>query len=980
MNSKHNLGTFATRLLGGAALGAVLSTGAFAQPAENELVVTAQRQEQSIQDVPIAVSAFSSQDLQDRQLETFQDIQFNIPNFAYTKNQFTSSTIVLRGIGALAIGASTEPSVSVHLNDLFLSSPRLFESEFFDVERLEVLRGPQGTLFGRNATGGAINVITNKAQTDKVGGYVDAEYGNFDAAKIQGALNLPLTDRLAFRIAGTTIQRGGYTTNEFDNSKVDDRNVYSLRASTRWLPTNNTTIDFIASYLKENDSRLRSQKQACEQGPLSPLLGCDPNGPRRFDQQDLRASFLANASQQTLGALFGAPTAAFGLVSLNAPILGQQQPAGVRQIIHDTRPQYNAEESIFEVNAKHDFEKFSIKFDGGYGNSKVASREDFDAGVGPVLNRPAAVCAPLAFGGLPAICNFTGGPGAASFPLSNFDVGITGPSNGLVGSIGGNNQSRSANYQSADLSIGETDYWSVETIINSDFDGRFNFLLGSRHDRSNGFADYGVAATSLDYFSALGGTLAAVGGGVPNAANTGFGLYVPYFYNDTDDSFLRSTSAFGEIYVDLTSKLKFTGGIRHNFDTKGVRDRGNLLDSFGGLVAGTLPPALAIVPFGTQSVRPLLDPNELVQGTTGAVNDFRVAQSQFNSTTGRAVLQYTPSENVQIYTSWTRGFKAGGFNPRATTAGLPLTFDPEVINAFELGVKSNLFGGLLQANATGFYYRYSGLQVGRTVGNTAINDNVDARVWGLEGEFAVHPTRNLVGYLNASYLNTTVKNFSTFDPRNPTAGDPNAELVRDLITSTNCVITRNPGAAPLLLQNGGSLLAGPFAPLNALIGGIAGVPGVGAYSFCSQLASNIGAINLATGGTRGYAVSAGVAPDLSGNELPGAPTFKVSAGLQYTFDIGGWEVVPRADAFYQNRFFGSIFNTEQDRIDGYAYANAQIKIAPQNSQWSARFFVQNLSNSEAITGTFDIGQGGGNFQNLFYLEPRRWGFGVNYAF
>lgn len=89
--------------------------------------------------------------------------------------------------------APTEPSVSIHQNDVYIQAPRLFETEFFDIERLEILRGPQGTLFGRNATGGVINVITRKASTDAVAGYVDAEYGNYESVKVNGALNVPIS-------------------------------------------------------------------------------------------------------------------------------------------------------------------------------------------------------------------------------------------------------------------------------------------------------------------------------------------------------------------------------------------------------------------------------------------------------------------------------------------------------------------------------------------------------------------------------------------------------------------------------------------------------------------------------------------------------------------------------------------------------------------------------------------------------------------
>jgi outer membrane receptor protein involved in Fe transport len=966
------------RLLCGAAVSAIAATSAFAQSISDEIVVTAQRQEQSVQDVPIAVSAFGGEDLAARQLESFQDIQFNVPNFNFSKSQFTGSTIVLRGIGALAVGASTEPAVSIHQNDVYIQAPRLFETEFFDIERLEILRGPQGTLFGRNATGGVINVITKKASTEGVEGYVDAEYGNYDAMKVQGAINVPLSDTIAFRLAGTAIQRDGYTTNVFDGTDIDDRDIYALRGSARWLATENTTIDLTASYMRESDSRTRSQKQACEEGPLSGLLGCDPNLPLDVTgRQDLRGGFLANTSTSTFPLITGNPaTAAYGLVSLGAPIYGATQPTDLRSVNIDTRPQYDAEETIFMLNAKHDFETFSVKLNAGWGNSKIASKQDFDAGVGPTLTRPAVICAPVAFGGLPAVCNLTGGAaGPVTFPLSAFDVGITN-SNGLVGFIGGNIQDRSANYRAVDLSIGETDYWSVEGILNTDFDGRFNFLLGVSHAESNGYADYAVATTGLDYFAYVGGTLSAIGAGIPNAATTGYSFYTPYFWNDTDDSFLESTSVFGEVYFDITDTLKLTGGVRHNWDTKGVRDRGNLLESAGSSVSGVPVSVPPIVPFGTPSVRPLLDANELVQCpslevfcATGGRNDFRVVESDFNATTGRALLQWTPTDSVQVYASWTRGFKPGGFNPRTLTAlNIPLTFDPEVIKAYELGIKSNIFDGMLQANLTGFYYDYSGLQVSRIFANTSINENIDATVWGLEGEFVLRPTDRLIANMNVAYLNSEAGDFTTIDSRDPTQGTANAELFSDVTNGSDCVVTRNAGAPALI----GTVFGGPFAALNPIV--------ASPFSVCSALRANIATINLATGGTRGYAVVDGIPVNVEGNQLPGSPEFKISGGLQYTFGMGSFEMTPRVDAFYQSSLQTNIFNDIQDTVDGYAYLNAQVRFQPTDANWSVRFFMQNVTNNDAITGAFDVGSGAGNFQNLFILEPRRWGVGLNMTF
>ncbi|MGE0408259.1 MAG: TonB-dependent receptor [Amphiplicatus sp.] len=985
MKAKKHLTSRAGRLFSGAAIGALAIGGAAAQPlSDDEIVVTAQRTEQSVQDVPIAVSAFGGNDLQKRQMETFSDIQFNIPNFQFTRTQFTASAVSIRGIGNFLVASSSEDTVSVHLNDMFLSTPRLFETEFFDVERLEILRGPQGTLFGRNATGGVINVITAKADPDAVEGYIDGEYGNYQSAKVQGALNVPLSDTLALRLAGITTQRDGYTKNLFDGSNIDDRDIYSIRASARWLATPNTTVDVTASHMREDDHRMRFQKQACEAGPLSPLLGCDPNGPRRFDQADLRATLLANTSVETFTELGGAAAgAAYGLVSLaGGPIYGAAQPTDMRVVAWDTTPQYDAEETILMANVKHDFESFALKLNGGWGKSSVATRMDFDGGLGPVLAVPSALGAPVALGGLP-------GPYAlyadGLFPVSDFDTGLRGTAKTLVGVIGGNIQSRSNRYQAIDWSVGDREYWSIEGIAETDFDGPFNFLLGANHLKSSGYADFAVATTGLDYFSVVGGTLAAVGA-APNAlaaaaaATQGYSFYVPYFYNDTEDDTLNSTSLFGEVYVDITDRLKLTGGVRHNWDTKAIRDRGNLLES-AGLRAQELAIGLApVVPLGAPSVRALLDSNELVtlipsttlsQGTSvviggvplfGEVNDYRIAESDFDSTTGRAVLQWAATDNLLYYVSWTRGYKPGGFNPRTLTASVPLTFDPEVINAYEAGVKSNLAGGALQANLTGFYYDYSNLQVSKIVANTSINENINAMIWGLEGEFVWRPTNRWTFNMNASYLNTEIGEFSTIDVRDPTAGRTDVELIADITNGQNCIVTRGPSDPEIV----GAFIPSPYSAC-----------GLGPRS--DGLQDMVGLINMGYG--TNYAVIDGVEQSLKGNQLLGAPEFKIAGGVEYAIPMGGrYELTPRVDAYYQSKMYTSNFNTEQDLVDGYGYINAQLRFTPTEGAWYLRFFMQNVTDSEAITGAFDSGQSVGNFQNLFILEPRRWGFGMGMTF
>ncbi|MDC1308015.1 TonB-dependent receptor [Pseudomonadales bacterium] len=174
-----------------------------------EVVVTAQRVEESVQDVPIAVSAFSGQMMEDRQILSPSDLQFATPNVSFTATNFGGSSFSIRGIGRLVIAGSGENGVSIHQNQIAVPTS-LTTVEFYDLERVEVLRGPQGTLFGRNATGGAVNMVTKMSEYDAVKGFIDGEYGDYSNQRLKGALNIPISDNFAVRVAGMALSRDGY--------------------------------------------------------------------------------------------------------------------------------------------------------------------------------------------------------------------------------------------------------------------------------------------------------------------------------------------------------------------------------------------------------------------------------------------------------------------------------------------------------------------------------------------------------------------------------------------------------------------------------------------------------------------------------------------------------------------------------------------------------------------------------------------------
>ena len=254
-----------------ATVATLISVNASAQL--EEVIVTAQKRLESIQDVPIAITAFDAESLTARQIVGFADMRFSAPNVSYTKANFSGNNFSIRGVGTNLVAASADNGVGVHVNEVPLISPRLFETEYFDVEQVAVLRGPQGTLYGRNSTGGAVNMITQEAHSDGLEGNVEGQYGNYDHTKFNGHINIPLGDNLAVRFAGLYLDREGYTENIITGNDVDGRDQYALRGSLNWMPGDNTTINLMVSYFDESSSRARSQKTMCHRDP-SALLGC----------------------------------------------------------------------------------------------------------------------------------------------------------------------------------------------------------------------------------------------------------------------------------------------------------------------------------------------------------------------------------------------------------------------------------------------------------------------------------------------------------------------------------------------------------------------------------------------------------------------------------------------------------------------------------------------------------------------------------
>jgi len=193
------------------------ANGQVAAPDEDDgvIIVTATRRAQDVQDIPIAVTAIAPQALENQGVDNIQEIAALAPSFTSSQAQLASGSVVLRvrGVGTTSNNIGFESAVGIFIDGAYQSRPGVALSEFVDIERVEVLRGPQGTLFGRNTSAGALNITTKRADVNDFEGFVNASYGNFNEISLQGAVNVPIVqDTLAFRVTGAYRERDGFLT------------------------------------------------------------------------------------------------------------------------------------------------------------------------------------------------------------------------------------------------------------------------------------------------------------------------------------------------------------------------------------------------------------------------------------------------------------------------------------------------------------------------------------------------------------------------------------------------------------------------------------------------------------------------------------------------------------------------------------------------------------------------------------------------
>lgn len=639
-----------TGLMTGIALTAVLAGGAIAaeqqQPGNaeaaaqaasgpntsqlDELVVTAQRRSESVQSVPIAITAFSADSLEAKGIQsTLQLVQF-VPNLFGANNTALGSgnTYFIRGLGNSESVATFDPPVGTYIDDIYLSRQNANNFNFFDIDRIEVLRGPQGTLFGRNTTGGAISVILKKPSRD-LGGFAEVAYGAYNRKMVRGSIDLPLSSGIGFKLSGYFQDDDGYVNNTTTGERLNDTDGAGLRGALRVDITDNFEWNGSVSYIRSSADNL-------------PNFDCDPRNPANCNGR-FATTGLSTTTNST------APLT----------ISGRKANVGLGN---------DAETVIAISNLEWRGEGATLNLITGVVDLKQQFHVDFADGRGlPSVSDPVPAVRGFPLGGFGIITDFAHKQFSQEIKLSGSMFG------GVLDYV--------------------TGLYLFNEKNNSDFADTFAVFVGAPAPLQLLLADRTVNNTA------------------------------------------KATAGYFQGDVNFSDQLKFTAGIRFTDETKTFRVADN-----------------------RQFCNASLAVNCLNQSNLIASNGVAIPTTQnVKIWTPRFALNYTPTDEILMFASATRGFKSGGWNARGTSASQLLPFGPETVWSYEAGIKSEWFDRRLRVNVTGFWLDNKDFQapsalVGANGSIAFITQNfADYRNKGVELELTAVPTDGLNLFANIGY-------------------------------------------------------------------------------------------------------------------------------------------------------------------------------------------------------------------------------------
>ena len=618
-----------------------LSTSLVAQDEQyvfEEIIVTAEKRDESLQGVSQAVTALTSSEIETKNINSIVDLSAIVPGVTVAKNEGYKTVISIRGVGnETNQNAIAAPSVAYHMDGIFIASPFALQSDFLDVERIEVLRGPQGTLFGQNSTGGAINVISKKPSTEERTVKTQLTMGNFNMMKLSSSSNTPISDTIATRLAVSVVNRDGFSKNVTNGQYLDDVDNLSIRSDWIFDINESTSLRIFGQYFNTD------RNGAAMKGIDDPTLGARSLSQDTLSNQELTSSVYAAIYESDLG-------------FANLKILASKQKDDIL---------------VDRDNDRHNFGD-------------------------PVLSIP-----------------------------------------GLIGTTYIKAEFR------PETSLVDTTTFEINLISNEPImDGKMDWVVGAfymEHEIENhirGYRDWD-ANGEIRYECAEPFSRSTY----CYTHNYNFPAMFDVFdvgeFDFVTDAFpsRESFSIYGETTYSYSDDMRLISGLRYTEDTFKT-DVANFynIDIF----------------------------NE--KGTADEI-------------TGKVTLEFDMDDDTMAYVSFTRGFKPGGTNltfGRATREELDAifrfdavvapamvfkTFDPETIDSFEVGLKTDLLDGRARANIAAFSYAYENLQFQATDPDQyqgGVANIPESEMSGVEIEFTGILSDSLTLDVNLAFIDSEV--------------------------------------------------------------------------------------------------------------------------------------------------------------------------------------------------------------------------------
>jgi outer membrane receptor protein involved in Fe transport len=872
----------------------------------NDIVVTAQGRSQALQDVPLAVSAVSAESLQNSGASDIRQLNQLAPSLLVSSTGTEANgSARIRGIGTVGDNPGLESSVAVFVDGVYRSRSGIGLNELGEIERVEVLRGPQGTLFGRNASAGLIHIISKKPNLNEFEGFGELSYGNYDFMRASGGVTGPIGEGLGFRVDGVYVKRDGFYNDVNNGTDVNDRDRLFVRAQLLYEASDALSLRLIGDYTKRDEKCCGA---VYLNRAFNPLIGNlnEPATPISSTQGNNIINVIRDLGQSTTA--FSNPFSRNISVTPGRSYAGETEDKGI-----SLEANYSlGAATLTSITAYRDY-------DSGQGG-------DIDYSTVDILYRSPA-----------------GGGFNRRFKTFSQELRLQGQALG----------------DKLDWLVGA--YYADEELTATD-----NLRFGNQYGR--------FATCRLVSGSALGALYSPTSPGCLAARPAAFGPASPAIYagidrldsvNDrgsTHDVYRqnsRNYAFFTHNIFHITDQLALTVGLRY------TNERKRLNATFGNDNTACPAQQAALVPFlgnaGLAAIAGGLISLTCQGNSTAELNGVSITDRRSEDEfTGTGVLSYKPNRDLLLYASYSRGYKAGGFNldrsalkspilPFAATPGgaqglvQNLQFDPEKNKAYEIGAKYSRGG--LTLNAVLFRQEFENFQLNTFNGTVFLVQTING-------------CSNLVGGSGTDQ-----------DLEGPNGAGRG---------------TCSPDDISYGVRSQGLELEGSARPTRDIT-----VTAGFTYADTKYRSDLVGS---RTGVPLDPALRM-----LPGRQLSNAPKFVTTASFGWTPDIGTSGL---SGLFYVDTRMTGDYNTGSDLFpqkaqDGYAIFNARVGIRGPGERWGVELWAQNLFDINytqvAFNSPFQAGAtaapfvdpqfpGGRQIFSAFLAEPRTYGITGRFRF